>query len=340
MLPPPGIGAKDTLICDTTQDIPGRKRQNPTLVQSVTSLIEFSRQVFNPICPTSFPRCDTSYLLSIARPTYTTDWELDCSACSGEVTINANLQLDNDCPALFGRLQSQLVWTNDNGDTLGITQGNGNIVVTQPGLYCAEVEVTLDGQLSCILPTPECIEVPEALFPDTANIDGPDRLCRDSIATYTTTLSPDICDVAWEVSDNGSIINDTIINDSAFITISWDTAVQDTGIVCIDLKSDCGITTSCFLTRICPISTDQRDHATSDLVLFASQGWLQWSGLKLTETARLSLISTDGRIIQNAEIYQERGRLRLTAPPPGIYLIHWQIDGHKQGSQKIYLLSE
>ena len=180
LLPPPGIGAKDTMLCDTTQAYlaeNGRTYSGPICDE----LIEFSRLVFNPICPTSFPRCDTSYLLSIARPTYTTDWELDCSACSGEVTINANLELDNDCPAFFGRLQSQLVWTNDNGDTLGITQGNGNIVVTQPGLYCAEVEVTLDGQLSCILPRlsrPECIDVPEALFPDSATIDGPDRLCR------------------------------------------------------------------------------------------------------------------------------------------------------------------
>jgi hypothetical protein len=303
-------------------------------------MIEFTREVLNPNCSTSRPRCDTSYILSIARPTYTADWQFDCPPCEGEISLSANITLDNDCPTFIGRLRTQLLWTSEDGDTLGITDGSGAITVDHPGVYCVEIEVILDDLFSCHVEAPSCINIPDVVFPDSVDIDGPTRLCEDSIATYFAPLSPDICEISWQVSDNGTIIKDTIINDSALVTISWDTAVQDTGLVCIDLKSDCGITTSCFITRICPISTEVTSTASIAPSFRYAGGWLHWSGLSPNGAARLSLISTDGRMILTNTIAQERGRLQLPSTPPGIYLIHWQIDDQRQGSLKIYLPSD
>ena len=325
LLPAPAQGRKDTLICDEFYSY--QAEDNRTYQGDICEqMIEFKQQMMHPRCPSHTRRCDTSYLLSIARPTYTTDWELDCAACSGEVTISANVTLENDCQAFMGRLKTQLTWTNENGDMLDITVGTGSITVDQPGRYCAEVEVLLDDTLSCLIIVPECIDVPEALFPDSIDIHGPSRLCEDSIATYFAPLSPDLCDISWQISDNGTIINDTIINDSAMVTISWDTAIQDTGTVCIDLKSDCGTTTSCFLTRICPISTDAYHLDSEPFHLWVFDRTLYW-GSQENKDFSIRIMDVNGRMVKSINTNSSYGAA-LGDLPSGVYLI-----GHKTSDQ-------
>ena len=119
LLPPPGIGAKDTFICDV--GIPFRAENNRVYTDEVCDeLIEFQTERFVPECPTARKRCDTSYFLNIGRFKYIKDWEFDCFACSGQVTVTPNIEYDPDCPRFLGQVNILLSWYDAlTGDQLG-----------------------------------------------------------------------------------------------------------------------------------------------------------------------------------------------------------------------------
>jgi len=245
ILPSPGRGLKDTFICNTgIPYIDENGRPHPDEVCG--DPIEFQRRVVHPACPTSIQMCDTTYDLYIGRFKYTSDPEFDCAACSGMVTVTANVEYDPDCPQYLGQVSIMLNWYNAlTGDQLGRTDGLGSIMVPEAGRYCYDVEGQYRG-ITCFGLTPGCIEVPEDLFPDDPPISGDSVICSERYTYFETEDFPDRCDFRWMVSSGGGVITTPNSLDSSRIRVDWANRTGNEGIVCLRVTSDCGTRDSCY----------------------------------------------------------------------------------------------
>lgn len=251
LLPPPGIGAKDTFICDP--NIPYIAENFDVYVGEVCDeLVDFQRRVVHPACPSPPKMCDTSYYLTIGRFNYVHEFEFDCAPCSGMATIYANAEYDGNCPTFFGQVSLQLDWYNAaTGARLGITPGSGFISVSGPGRYCFTVEGNYRGT-RCPSFTPECIELPEEFFPSEPPITGTDTICAQRYGVYETEERPDICDYVWTVQSGGGRIVTPNSLDSNRVRVDWGNRTGSEGIICVRTVADCGTRDSCFTVTFLP----------------------------------------------------------------------------------------
>lgn len=251
LLPPPGVGAKDTFVCDPfipviTED--GRVHTG----ELCDELIEFERRIINPLCPQPNKMCDTSYYLTIGRFKYTKDPEFECGPCSGKVTICPNVEYDGLCPQFFGRVSVQLSWYNElTGDQLGITDGLGCIEVSEPGRYCFNVEGRYQN-ITCPVFVPDCVPIPADIFPGPPPLTGTDTICADRYGYYETRDSSTICDFVWTVRSGGGQIVTPNSLDSSRVRVDWSRRTGSTGIVCVQTIADCGTTDSCITVTFLP----------------------------------------------------------------------------------------
>ena len=249
LLPPPSIGQKDTFICDV--GVPFRAENGRIYTDEVCGdLVEWQKTVIHPLCPTDIQMCDTSYFLNIGRFKYVKDWEFDCAACSGELTICPNIEYDPDCPNFLGQVKILLNWYDAlTGDQLGVTDGLGCIAVTKPGRYCVEIEAQYQG-LSCPVSTPECIDIPKEVFDPPINMRGDTQSCYKSISHHEVEPARIYCEYVWRVaSGNGEILTPNSLDSNA-IRIDWSSATDSFGLVCVSVLTDCSFRDTCVRIRL------------------------------------------------------------------------------------------
>ena len=251
LLPPPGIGVKDTFVCDP--NIPVITEDGQVHRGEVCDeLIEWQRQVIHPACPADVQFCDTSYWLTIGRFAYTREFEFDCAACSGMVTICPNVEYDGNCPQFFGQVSIMLSWYDQlTGDQLGVTDGLGCIQVTKPGTYCYTVEGRYRN-VTCPIFVPECVTIPEDYFPPNPPLMGDTVICAQRYGVYETVDRPDRCDFVWTVQSGGGRIVTTNSLDSARVRVDWSNKTGNEGVVCVSMISDCGTRDSCISVTFLP----------------------------------------------------------------------------------------
>ena len=251
LLRPPGIGAKDTFVCDP--NIPIITEDFQTHVGEVCDeLIEFKRRVVHPACPSNIQLCDTSYYLTIGRFDYEHEFEFECGACAGQVTIFPNAEYVGRCPQFLGQVTLQLFWYNQlTGDQLGVTSGTGSINVTKPGTYCFTVEGRYR-DVVCPVLQPECITIPESFFPSKPPISGDTVICAQRYTAYETRDSSDICDFIWTVQSGGGRIITPNSLDSNRVVVDWANRTGSEGVVCVQTVADCGTRDSCITVKFLP----------------------------------------------------------------------------------------
>ena len=334
-LPPSGIGTKDTFLCEGE---PFQAEDGRLYVDEICDrLIEFGRPVTHPTCTSSTPLCDTSYRLSIARPTYSTDWEFDCASCSGMVTLRPNIESSTLCPAYFGRITYSLIWYDENGDSLGMTDGLGSLDVDGPGTYCVEIEALLDGgSQKCPFSIPECITIPADFFPKPEEIIGQKTVCKDSLVRYEVTEHPSHCEYQWSVSGNGSIQDSLLAKDSAHVLVAWDTSSTDSAWICVEILYDCARVKSCQTISICPVSTSSIDLIGSGYFYNSYTRQFSWDVNSKSLNSRMLLFGVDGRIVDQKKIDTQTGRHQVSNLASGVYFLVVIKNGQHLYSEVIY----
>ena len=244
-LPAPGVGSRDTFICDPSTPYV-TETGNALTGELCDGLISFTRPVTSPLCPGYSLQCDTSYYLSVARLTYTKDLTMNCFACSGETIICPNIQFETDCPKFEDQVDITLVWLDPStGDTLDVTGPDGCLTVTKAGQYYVYIEGTYDG-IMCSLLEPEIITVPDTLFGNRPVLTGDNYLCQESVGYYTVETDFSICEYNWTVVDDQGDILTPSSADSSRIRIDWSNRTSDQAEVCVEVLRDCGRRDTCW----------------------------------------------------------------------------------------------
>lgn len=244
LLPPSDTGRLDTFICEFGAPYIDENNQVYT-GELCEELITFKREITHPECPGTRVRCDTSYLLSIGRFDYSSDWELSCAPCSGKITLCPNIEYRTSCPIFNDEVSITLEWHNRNGEFLGETAGNGCLEVEGPGLYCVNITGTYHDQ-GCIVDIPECFQVPVDILPDQPVIQGDKYICNARYGSYEIDPESAICEYLWTIPDSqGTVMTPNSI-DSNRITVDWSNKSEDESQVCLTVKGDCGTSDTCF----------------------------------------------------------------------------------------------
>lgn len=334
-LPSSGIGTKDTFLCEGE---PFQTEDGRIYMDEICDrMIEFGRLVTHPACTSSTPTCDTSYRLTLGRPTYSTDWEFDCASCSGMITLTPNVESSTLCPTYFGRISYNLIWYDENGDSLGMTEGHGSLDVEGPGTYCVEIEALLDGgSQKCPFFVPECITIPADFFPEPEEISGQKTVCKDTLIRYEVTEHPSHCEYQWSVSGNGSIQDSLLAKDSAHVQVAWDTSSTDSAWICVEILYDCARVKSCQTIGICPVSTSSVDLFGSSYFYDSSTRQFSWDVNSKSLNSRMLLFGVDGRIVDQKKIDNQTGRHQVSNVASGIYFLVVVKNGQHLYSEIIY----
>lgn len=240
ILPPTVPGRLDTFFCQVPSGGFRTEDGQNWREEACGEIIMFDHPVLG---------CDTSYLLNLRLFKYSKDWTMDCYPCDGQVTLCPNIEYDPDCPEFNdGRMQIQLEWINQFGQSLGVTPGTGCMGFKEPGRICVNITPVFSGK-ACPGVLQECFTIPEDIFPDAPSIDGDSSVCGSVPGKYWTDIDPDnICEFKWEIRSAGGVIRTPNAFLSDTVTVDWTNAVGNTGTLCLSYKDDCGESPdTCFI---------------------------------------------------------------------------------------------
>jgi hypothetical protein len=178
---------------------------------------------------------------------YAVDWEADCGPCDGGVTLCPNIEYDPDCAEFNdGTVQIMLAWKDAQGQDIGLTPGNGCLLITSPGLICVDLQV-MRGGVSCPGPWRECYEIPAEFFPQAPVITGDSSVCGSVPGQYMIEEPDGACQYFWEIRAGGGVIITPNALDTNAIEVDWTNATGSFGEICVYYKADCGISEdTCF----------------------------------------------------------------------------------------------